>query len=438
LTDSIDHGAQERLYEKIPICKERAKLDINFSISYKFDILKPQTIISVEQALTLTYATLRFVHLGWRVIKLEPTPVPGRKSKGDPNRYIGRPVAGVDRHSYFVAPNVGKEAIAIDLKKQEGQALLKRLIQELEVDVFCTNTMPSRHKKLGIDHETLCQGKKDLIWCCISAMGLAYPDVPGYDPVMQAMCGYMDLTGHPDGPPLQCGPPLIDLKAGDEAFAQILLALMERKETGKGKIIDISMAQAALSWLHTFVPMLDMGSPPDELKRSGNEHRQFIPVNAYRTQDGFIYMAIGSDAQWSRIVKNPLFASLNQDRYATNEGRRKNKTDLHQAIQEITAKHASAHISGVLSEAAIPHSPITPIERVADLPFFKTSGLHTTTPDGKPVRLPPPAVPTEHLEKTQKNLAFAPAYGEHTDAILQEAGMSQDEISNLRNQGIVA
>jgi crotonobetainyl-CoA:carnitine CoA-transferase CaiB-like acyl-CoA transferase len=269
-------------------------------------------------------------------------------------------------------------------------------------------------------------------------MGLAYPDVPGYDPVMQAMCGYMDLTGHPDGPPLQCGPPLIDLKAGDEAFAQILLALMERKETGKGKIIDISMAQAALSWLHTFVPMLDMGSPPDELKRSGNEHRQFIPVNAYRTQDGFIYMAIGSDAQWSRIVKNPLFASLNQDRYATNEGRRKNKTDLHQAIQEITAKHASAHISGVLSEAAIPHSPITPIERVADLPFFKTSGLHTTTPDGKPVRLPPPAVPTEHLEKTQKNLAFAPAYGEHTDAILQEAGMSQDEISNLRNQGIVA
>ena len=76
----------------------------------------------------MTYATLRFVHLGWRVIKVEPTPVEGRKSKGDPNRYIGRPVAGEDRHSYFVAPNVGKEAIAIDLKQAEGQALLKRLI----------------------------------------------------------------------------------------------------------------------------------------------------------------------------------------------------------------------------------------------------------------------------------------------------------------------
>jgi itaconate CoA-transferase len=400
--------------------------------------LKPRTIISVEQALTLTYATLRFVHLGWRVIKLEPTPVPGRKSKGDPNRYIGRPVAGEDRHSYFVAPNAGKEAIAIDLKRQEGQALLKRLIEKLDIDVFCTNTMPARHKKLGIDHETLRQGKEELIWCCISAMGLAYPDVPGYDPVMQALCGYMDLTGYPDGPPLQCGPPIIDLKAGDEAFTQILLALMERKETGQGKVIDISMAQAALSWLHTFVPMLDMGSPPSELKRSGNEHRQFIPVNAYRTQDGYIYMAIGSDAQWSRIVKTPLFASLDQDRLTTNEGRRKNKTELHRAIEEITAKKTSIKVSEVLSEAAIPHSPITPIEEVPNLPFFKNSALKTTTPDGKSVRLPPPAVPTEHLEQIQKKLTFAPAYGEHTDSVLHEAGLSAEEIAILREQGVVA
>lgn len=400
--------------------------------------MKPQTIISVEQALTLTYATLRFVHLGWRVIKLEPTPVPGRKSKGDPNRYIGRPVAGEDRHSYFVAPNVGKEAIAIDLKQPEGQALLKRLITELEVDVFCTNTMPARHKKLGIDHETLQKEKESLIWCCISAMGLAYPDVPGYDPVMQALCGYMDLTGHSDGPPLQCGPPIIDLKAGDEAFAQILLALMEREETGKGKTIDISMAQAALSWLHTFVPMLDMGSPPSELKRSGNEHRQFIPVNAYPTRDGYIYMAIGSDAQWSRIVMDPLFASLDQNRYETNEGRRKNKIELHKSIATITQKHASAEISAVLAAAAIPHSPITPIEEISGLPFFKSSALKTVTPEGKSVRLPPPAVPTEHLEKMQKTLTFAPSYGEHTVTVLREAGLSPTEITNLRNKGVVA
>jgi itaconate CoA-transferase len=400
--------------------------------------LRRPLVLSVEQALTLTYATLRFVHLGWRVIKVEPTPVPGRKSKGDPNRYIGRPVAGDDRHSYFVAPNVGKEAIAIDLKQEEGQALLRRLIKELQADVLCTNTMPGRHKKLGIDFQTLRKEKEDLIWCCISAMGLAYPDVPGYDPVIQAWCGYMDLTGHPDGPPLQCGPPLVDLKAGDEAFIQIILALAERDRTGKGKKIDISMAQTAVSWLHTFLPMLDMGSPPSELRRSGNEHRQFIPVNAYKTKDGFIYMAIGSDVQWSRLVKNPMFASLKKERYATNEGRRKDKKELHQSIGSITENYPSAEVSEALKGAAIPHSPITPIEEVPDLPLVASNALKTTAPDGRIVRLPPPAVTTEYLEKIDRSLPFAPAYGGNTDTLLSEVGLTSSEIDEMRKKGIVA
>lgn len=400
--------------------------------------MKPQVVLSVEQALTMTYATLRFVHLGWRVIKLEPTPVPGRKSKGDPNRYIGRPVAGEDRHSYFVSPNVGKEAIAINLKQEEGRALLKRLIRELKVDVFCTNTMPARHKQLGLAYETLKQEKEDLIWCCISALGLVHPDVPGYDPVMQALCGYMDLTGRPDGPPLQCGPPLVDLKAGDEAFIQIILALMERSETGQGKQIDISMAQAAVSWLHTFLPMLDMGSPPSELKRSGNEHRQFIPVNAYKTKDGYIYMAIGSDAQWSRFVEQPMFASLNQERFRTNEGRRKNKKELHRSIELITQRYSSRKVADGLTKSVIPHSPITPIQKVAELPFVASALLKTTTPGGQLVRLPPPAVHNDYLEQINRTLPFAPAYGEHTVSILLEVGLSSLEIQSLRERGVVA
>lgn len=400
--------------------------------------MKSQTVLSLEQALTMTYATLRMVHLGWRVIKIEPTPFPGRESKGDPNRYIGRPVAGEDRHSYFVSPNVGKEAIAIDLKHKEGQKLLECLIDGLDVGVFCTNTLPARHSKLGIDYKSLRSVKDDLIWCCISAMGLSYPHVPGYDPVMQALCGYMDLTGYADGPPLQCGPPLIDLKAGDEAFTQIILAQMERKETGKGKQIDISMAQTAVSWLHTFLPMLDMGSPPLELKRSGNEHRQFIPVNAYRTKDGFVYMAIGSDAQWNRFTRTPMFSSLHQERFATNEGRRREKAQLHQAIETITQKFLSEEVAGVLAEGGIPHSPITPVEGVPGLPFVSSSALKTTAPDGRTVRLPPPAVLTEHLEKIKRELPFAPAYGQHTDAVLAEAGLSSSEISSLREKKVVA
>ncbi|HIE22475.1 MAG TPA: CoA transferase, partial [Acidimicrobiia bacterium] len=304
-------------------------------------------ILSLEQALSLPYGTLRFVHLGWRVIRIEPTPVPGRVSRGDPNRYIGRPVAGEDRHSYFVAPNVGKEAITLNLKEPSGREALLRLIATLGVDVFCTNTMPARHHELGIDYETLRSVKDDLIWCSISAMGVDYPDVPGYDPVTQALCGFMDLTGERDGPPMQCGPPITDLKSGDEVFAQVLLALWERDRTGKGRMIDISLAHSAVSWLHTFTPLLDMGSPPEEIRRNGNRHRQFIPVNAYPTSDGYVYMAIGSDSQWARLVAQPMFAHLDLEVYRSNEGRRSVQEDLHAQIAATTCRYDSATVSAV-------------------------------------------------------------------------------------------
>ncbi len=395
-------------------------------------------VLSVEQALSMSYATLRFVHQGFRVIRAEATPVPGRKSKGDPNRSIGRPVAGEDRHSYYVAPNAGKEAVALNLKTEQGRELLRRLVRELPVDVFCTNTLLARHEELGLGYETLRRERPQLVWCSISAMGPEAPEVPGYDPMMQALCGYMDITGHPDGPPLQCGPPFIDLKAGDEAFVQVILALAERTETGEGRRIDISMAQVAVSWLHTFLPMLDMGSPPEELRRAGNEHRQFIPVNAYRTSDGYVYVAIGSDAQWHRLVREPLFESLGQERFATNEGRRRHKADLHAAIEAITRGHTFSEVAASLRSAAVPHSPITPIEDVPGLPFVQAATLSTMAPDGRVVRLPPPAVTTPYLEEVGGRLPFAPSYGEHTEAVLGEIGLEAAEIATLRSEGVIA
>lgn len=401
--------------------------------------LTPRTVLSMEQALSMSYATLRLAHLGWRVIRIEPTPMPGRQTKGDPNRSIGRVFAGEDRHSYYVAPNCGKQAIAIDLKQADGRVLLQRLIRELSVDVFCTNTLPAHHGGLGVDYATLHEAFPDLIWCCISAMGTDHPHVPGYDPVVQALCGFMDLTGSADGPPMQCGPPITDLKAGDEAFTQIMMALLARAEGHRrGAKIDVSMAHCAVSWLHTFLPLLDMGSVPTELKRSGNEHRQFIPVNAYPTQDGFIYLAIGGDAQWGRLVKDPMFAALDQARFATNEGRRHDKVELHRSIGEITARQLASEVSAVLAKALIPHSPITPVEHVMELPFVASTALRTVAPDGRRVRLPPPAQDTRWLLDRDREIPFAPGYGEHTKAVLAEIGLSDDEVASLHERGIVA
>jgi crotonobetainyl-CoA:carnitine CoA-transferase CaiB-like acyl-CoA transferase len=395
-------------------------------------------VLSVEQALSMSSATLRFAHLGWRVIRVEATPAAGRRSSGDPNRYIGKKVAGEDRASYFVGPNCGKEAIALNLKEPEARELLRRLIRELPVDVFCTNTMPARHTALGLDYASLSAVRPELVWCSISALGLAHPDVPGYDPVLQAQLGYMDLTGNPDGPPMQNGPPIIDLKAGDECFAQVLLALYERTWTGRGKAIDVSMAQVAASWLLTFLPMLELGSTPDEIRRSGNEHRQFIPTNAYPTADGFIYMAVGSDAQWARLCEQPLFRSLARPELATNEGRRRAKPQLHAEIAAITSQHPAAQVAAALAEAHVPNAPITPIEQVMDLPFLEKSLLATRLPDGRRIRLPPPAVDTPYLDARSRELPFAPGYGEHTDRVLGEIGLDRARISALRERGIIA
>src|SRR5678815_3049688 len=127
------------------------------------------------------YATQRFVQLGWRVIRIEATPSPGEGQPGDPNRYVGRRAIDETRHTVFVAPNVEKEAISLNLKSAAGRALLLRLLAALEADVFCCNTLPQRYKPLGIDYDTLAAARPGLIWAAISAMGPDYPDVAGYD-----------------------------------------------------------------------------------------------------------------------------------------------------------------------------------------------------------------------------------------------------------------
>ncbi|MDP2822290.1 MAG: CoA transferase [Sulfuritalea sp.] len=396
--------------------------------------MRRRTVLSMEQALSLPYATLRFAQIGWRVIRIESTPS-GDGLPGDPNRYIGGKVVDDDRRSYFIAPNVGKEAIAINLKDPQGQALLKRLIVELDVDVFCCNTVPKRYQQLGIDYESLSAVKPDLIWAGISAMGPEYPDAPGYDPVIQAMAGYMELTGPADGPPTLSGVPLIDLKAGDEVYANVMMALLERAESGRGSRIDVSMLQAAASWLITTLPLLDFDCAPAEITRCGNEHRKFIPTNVYPTADGFIYLAIGSDVQWRRLTEIPCFAPVANAVRVTNEGRHREREAIHRDMAAVTCRLATADIAAEFRQATIPHAPIHDIPAVREMPAVGSRLTSTRTPDGKVVRMQPLAV---DVAGSRNELAFPPKYGQHTLAVLEEAGCSSLEIARLLRERVVA
>lgn len=389
--------------------------------------MKPLTVLSLEQALSLPYATSRMVSLGWRVIRVEAP-------AGDPNRRIGLDVGGgPDRRAYFIGPNVGKQAITIDLQEPGGRDVLHRLIRELDVDLFCCNTLPGRYAKLGIDAATLQAIRPQLIWAAISAMGPEHPDVPGYDPALQALLGFMDLTGAEDGPPTLCGLPIIDLKAGDELFTQVLAALLERGETGKGRRIDISMARAAASWLITVIPMLDSGARPEELTRSGSEHRHFVPSNSYPTSDGHVYLAIGSDRQWAQLVALAPFASLNEPRFEHNQGRKDARRELHPRLGACTRPRTTAQNLADFRSAKLVCAPIFPVAQAVNEPWLAGLLPKTRTPDGRAIRLPPAAV---EGPQAVAELAFAPRQGDHTAEVLREAGFSEVELSQLLSAGI--
>ncbi len=395
--------------------------------------MRRRTVLSLEQALSLPYATLRFVQLGWRVIRIESTPV-GEGLPGDPNRYIGRNAVDDDRRTYFIAPNVGKEAIALNLKDPRGRETLLRLLVALEVDAFCCNVLPCRYGPLGIDYETLSAVRPELIWAGISALGPEHPDVPGYDPVLQAMAGFMEITGDPAGPPMVTGVPIVDLKAGDEVYANVLLALAERAETGRGRRIDVSMLQAAASWLITTLPLVDFDCDPTEITRAGNEHRKFIPTNVYPTRDGFIYLAVGSDAQWKRLTETAMFAPVARPARITNAGRQQNRIDLRRDMTAVTQVYATAELAATLSAATIPWAAINDIRQVRELPALADRFTTTRTPQGRTIRMQPAGV---SLRGMRSEYPFPPKYAEHTREVLAEAGFTDAEISSLARQGVV-
>jgi len=397
--------------------------------------MKPGIILSMEQARPMTYATLRFAQLGWRVIKVESTPQRPGAMPGDPNRYIGSVIADEGRRSYFIGPNLGKEAIALNLKSQEGRTALKRIIRELGVDVFCCNTLPGRYADLGIDYETLSEEKPDLIWAGISAMGPDFPNTAGYDPIVQAMAGYMEITGAADGPPTLSGVPLVDLKAGDEVYANVWMALAERAMTGKGTRIDVSMLQAATSWLITVLPLIDFGCEDWEIARCGNEHRKFVPTNAYPTRDGAVLIAIGSDTLWQRLTAIPKFAAVAGPGREVNAGRIAQRVAIHADITAVTSRHTRAEILEDMAAARIPHAPINDIRQVMELPAIAPKLTASAMPDGQGLRMQPHAV---DVPGALDELAFPPRYGEQTDDILREAGYSDAELKGMHEAGVIA
>jgi crotonobetainyl-CoA:carnitine CoA-transferase CaiB-like acyl-CoA transferase len=197
--------------------------------------------------------------------------------------------------------------------------------------------------------------------------------------------------------------------------------MLEKNNTGKGKEINISMAQCAASWLITALPQLEFVKSENELfTRSGNEHRSFIPCNAYPTKDGFVYLAIGNDSQWAKFTSLKGFETLGKQERKTNQGRMSDKENIYKEIGEQTKTFTTKEFVDLCLSINLSVAPVNSVKEVASLEFISKKLVKTKLPDGKIVSLFPPAVETEFLKKMEYCLSLAPHLGEHNEKIISE------------------
>jgi formyl-CoA transferase len=328
-----------------------------------------------------------------------------------------------------------KRGIALNLRSDEGQAILHRLVEQ--ADVIVENFRPDVKGRLGCDYETLRLKNPRIILTSISAFGQdgPYRDRPGVDQVMQGMSGLMSITGEPGRGPMRVGIPIADIVTGLFGAIGTLTALLERHKSGEGQWVQTSLLES-----QTF--MLDLqaarylvdGVVP---KQVGNEHPSGVPTNAYKTKDGYVNVA-PIPSMWPRLCKALGREEwIDHPDFATREVRRKRRKEINGLIADIVAEMDSATLLAKLAAAEVPGGPIYTIDQAYSDPQAEHMKLTqtVTATNGKPMRLPRQPF---SLSRTASVLATrTPEFAEHSDEILAEFGFSAVEIANFRQRGSV-
>lgn len=395
------------------------------------DLFTDITVLSMEQATVLPYLTYRLAAEGMQVIRVE------HPEWADPNRFVGSNVLGEEAmDSYFLPNNVGKKAITLNLRDEEGKAVLRDLITKLDVDIFACNQLPRNYDKLGIGYEQLKAIKDDIIWVGMTGFGPESNEA-AYDPILQARAGIMDLTGERDGSPQVFGLPMADLGASEQGYGQIMRALYLREATGEGSRVDISMFQSLVSW--EVNPIMLTKSFGATITRRGNTHEFFAPVSVYETRDGYVYIAVGNDRQWQAMTELSGFESLHSEERKTNAGRIADVERLNQEISEITRTRGTEDLIELFRSITVPISTVSRIEDVVEDPLVKDRLITATDPRaGTEVFLPPTPVITEYLRSTGMRMSFPPRLGEHNEEIYGDAlAYGAQRVRELRDAGVI-
>jgi succinate--hydroxymethylglutarate CoA-transferase len=389
-------------------------------------------IISVEQYGAGPFGTMQLADLGAEIIKIE-----NASEGGDVGRHVRHPDDPLPHGDsmFHQAFNRNKRSITLNLKNPESQEILHRLVAT--ADAIFNNLRGDLPDKFGLNYEALAAFNERIVCVHLSAYGRNNERAawPGYDYLMQAECGYLAVTGEPDGPPTRMGLSLVDLSTGLQAAIALSSGIIGARSTGKGGDYDVSLFDAAIANI-CYVGAWYLTAGINTGRGPRSSHPNLTPSQLYRTKDGWIFIMCNKEKFWTVLCEAIERPDLSADpEYATFADRLRNRDRLTEVLDNVLSTRTTAVWMEQFS-GKVPAAPVNDIATALNNPFVHSTGqiISYTAPGGTNVTSTGPAIRVSGELPLARG---APALAADLESVLAEIGIGQEELTTLKEKGVV-
>jgi CoA:oxalate CoA-transferase len=386
------------------------------------------TVLDFGQVYQGPYASLLMAQAGADVIKIEPPQGEPLRRRAPPGKSTTFPIAML---------NSNKRAITLNLKHERGRALLFRMAEK--GDVLLENFAPGVMDRLGVGWNVLREINPRLIYASGSGYGLSGPDRDNLamDLTIQAVSGLIAATGFADGPPVKAGPAVVDFLSGIHLYAAVVTALFERAQTGKGRLVEVAMQEAAYATLTSSLEAYwQSGKVPP---RTGNASHGRVPINVYPTNDGYIAMNLAVEEHWHSLLKAMGREDLRDDpRFNSPAARLAHRGETDALIAAWTKTLGKMEIFAAAKRHRIPLAPVRDVNEVMHDPGMHERGFLAEIEHDEIGRVTVPTSPLRFHGADPVPLVPSPKLGQHNAEIYGGwLGLSQDEIAALKSDAVI-